>query len=122
MSTCLDNIETTAQIVQLASNGADAHRNLNIFAFRVHRLINLTVTAGLNVALGRLLNLTRSSRTSDPKDKVYGLLGIIDPSISSLVDPDYSLSVLIVYANFAKCLIVATGGLDVVQLDWTCVV
>lgn len=78
----------------------------------MHKFINLTLTAGLNAALDRLLDLTRSSRTSDPKDKVYGLLGIIDPSISYLVNPGYLLSVLTVYANFAKCLIVATGGFN----------
>jgi hypothetical protein len=44
--------------------------------------------------LARLLFSTRSSHSYDTQDKVYGILSLVEPSISSLITPDYHLSAL----------------------------
>lgn len=49
-----------------------------------------------------LLDLARKSDASDPRDKVYGILGLMDPAVSSLLSLDYSLSVEEVYTDFVR--------------------
>jgi hypothetical protein len=43
-------------------------------------------------SLRRLLESCWELKCSDPRDKVYGLLGLVSPSVSSKILPDYSLS------------------------------
>lgn len=74
----------------------------------------------------------------DPRDKVFAVLGIVDPSWSGELAPDYSLSVQQVYTNAARALIRTTLGLAFWQgvnhpranripslpswvPDWTCI-
>ncbi|KAI0403147.1 heterokaryon incompatibility protein-domain-containing protein [Xylaria palmicola] len=59
-----------------------------------------------------LLDTARKARQSDPRDKVYGLLGMIDDRIH--VMPDYHLSLLNVYRDFTLGIIRATGSLSVI--------
>ena len=54
-----------------------------------------------------MLDLSRKSLATDPKDKVYGLLGLMNPSLASLIEPDYEASLSKVYTGFAKAIIVA---------------
>jgi len=52
-----------------------------------------------NTGLDRLLLRTLHQECSEPRDRVYGLLGLMPASFSSLIAPDYSLSVTQVYKN-----------------------
>jgi hypothetical protein len=63
----------------------------------------------------RLLNLSRLVFSTDPRDKVYGLLGLMDESLASLIEPDYTDTVLNVYRSFTLTIIEATGSLDVIR-------
>jgi hypothetical protein len=45
------------------------------------------------IALLRLLRIMRSRQCSDPKHRIYGLLGLSSPSFSRYTIPQYSLSV-----------------------------
>ena len=49
-----------------------------------------------------LIDLTRASKASNPVDKVYGILGLVDPTVSSLVTLDCTLLVEEVYKDFAQ--------------------
>jgi hypothetical protein len=49
-----------------------------------------------------LLDLARSSDVTNPIDKVYGILGLMDPSVSSLITLNYTLSVEEVYKDFVQ--------------------
>ncbi|KAF2815189.1 uncharacterized protein BDZ99DRAFT_567074 [Mytilinidion resinicola] len=66
----------------------------------------------------KMLNMCRNGQTSDPRDKVYGLLGLLDEAISSRVYPDYCLSEKQVYTNFTRALIEGKERLDDLFL-WT---
>jgi hypothetical protein len=61
-------------------------------------------------AVDRILRLGQSAAAIEPRDKVYGLLGLLDSTISSRVTPDYSLPIQSVYTDFAKSFIQATGS------------
>lgn len=56
--------------------------------------------AGDRTDLYCILNLTRTIFAIDPRDKIYGLLGLMEDSLASLIEPDYSAPVLNVYRSF----------------------
>ena len=68
--------------------------------------------------LYRLLELGRTMFSTDPRDKIYGLLELMNPSLERLIKPDYTASVVDVYIDFAKATIEDTGLLDVIRLRY----
>ncbi|KAG9195848.1 hypothetical protein G6011_00969 [Alternaria panax] len=62
-----------------------------------------------------LLDIARKSDASDLKDKVYGILGLMPGSVTSLIDLDYSLSVEEVYTEFARSYIMGTQSLEILE-------
>ncbi|KAI9772823.1 MAG: hypothetical protein M1840_008705 [Geoglossum simile] len=71
---------------------------------------------GIN--LYRLLHLGRTVYATDPRDKVYGVLELMDDSLSTLITPDYAAPFADVYIDFAKATICANGSLDVIRLRY----
>jgi hypothetical protein len=65
--------------------------------------------------LYRLLSLGRTVFATDPRDKVYGFLGMMEPSLRDLIIPDYNATVLDVYRDFVKATIEVNGSLDVIR-------
>jgi len=63
-----------------------------------------------------LLHLCQRAQVTDPRDKVYGLLGILPISVSSKIAPDYfeSNSEVMVYEKFARAILYGFGRLDVI--------
>lgn len=53
-------------------------------------------------------DLSRKSLATDLRDKIYGLLGMMDASVTDLIIPDYKSSLPQVYTAFAKAMIVAS--------------
>lgn len=68
-------------------------------ASRTYRLINLTCNPNVEGSLDRLLNLVRRADATDKKDKVYGILGLLDPAISKGITADYALRERDVYTK-----------------------
>ncbi|KAI0434771.1 heterokaryon incompatibility protein-domain-containing protein [Xylaria sp. FL1042] len=62
--------------------------------------------------LMHLLDMGRKAKQFDPRDKVYGLLGMVKDKIH--VSPDYRLSLGEVYRKFAEDIIKATGCLSII--------
>ena len=60
--------------------------------------------------LDSVLRAYRHKDCKDPRDKVYGILGLIDQSKHSGISPDYSLSVAQVYTNAMISVISNAGG------------
>jgi hypothetical protein len=65
--------------------------------------------------LYRLLSLGRTVFATDPRDKVYGFLGMMESSLVDLILPDYNATVLDVYRDFVKSTIKVNGSLDVIR-------
>ncbi|KAI1284706.1 hypothetical protein F5Y07DRAFT_405452 [Xylaria sp. FL0933] len=59
-----------------------------------------------------LLDMGRKAKQFDPRDKVYGLLGMLEDKVHVL--PDYRLSLSEVYRKFAEDVIKATGSLSII--------
>lgn len=86
-----------------------------IYRVQQLKMFNDVVQTGMDrPLLAETLLTARSSDQQDAKDKVYGVLSLIDPIISKKIMPDYKLSVLQVYTDFAKTCIAETGTLDII--------
>jgi len=49
-----------------------------------------------------MLDLGRKSAATDPRDKVYGLLGLMPPEVAASIEPDYEKPIPEVYLSLAK--------------------
>ncbi|OWO98772.1 hypothetical protein B2J93_4643 [Marssonina coronariae] len=67
------------------------------------------------LAFGQLLDLADSGVAQDDRDKVYGLVGMMEPLVARNIIPSYALSASRVYANVARIFISAHGNLEVVR-------
>jgi hypothetical protein len=63
---------------------------------------------------------------SDPRDKVYGILGLLPPALAQIIQPRYDLSALDVYREAFRAYIECSGSLDILALvgpswrpDWS---
>lgn len=65
-------------------------------------------------ALLEVLCACRRKLSSDPRDKVYGILGVLHPEVRGEFRPDYDLSVREVYLEVVDYLLTTTGCLDVI--------
>lgn len=63
----------------------------------------------------RLRSISRAVFATDPRDKVYGLLGLMQESVASLIEPDYTDTVANIYRSFTLGIIKGTGSLDVIR-------
>jgi hypothetical protein len=83
-------------------------------AYNVHRLISLKAS---DADLETVLDLARKSKVKDPRDKVYGLLGLLPKPISALIEPNYSKTKEEVYVEFATIMLRHCSRLDAL-LSW----
>jgi hypothetical protein len=66
-----------------------------------------------------MLNATRNAQATDPRDKIYGILGFFGPSATDpeniFPDPDYTKPAAELYADVSRAIIVNTKKLDVMN-------
>lgn len=94
----------------------DIYRNV---VWRESYKINTLLALRSEAALESFLDLARKSDVTDPKDKVYGLLGLLPGSIAAAIIPDYAeaKSKQQVYIELAKAMLEHCDRLDEV-LSW----
>jgi hypothetical protein len=64
--------------------------------------------------LATLMHASRFARQTEPRDKVYAMLGLMDPALRDLVRPDYSATILEVYRQFVRSTIRFSGKLEMI--------
>ncbi|MCJ1350884.1 MAG: hypothetical protein MMC33_000865 [Icmadophila ericetorum] len=67
------------------------------------------------LSIQRLLDVAGTSEASDPKDYVYGLLGMMSPAVVDKIKPNYSLQLSDVFVQTARAFIVAEGNLELLR-------
>ncbi|KAH7070791.1 heterokaryon incompatibility protein-domain-containing protein, partial [Paraphoma chrysanthemicola] len=87
-------------------------------AYNINNLVELRSES---THLNAILNLARKSNVKDPKDKIYGLLGMVLPSLAQAIVPDYSKTVQEVYIQFALAVLEKCSHLDEV-LVWCAII
>ncbi|KAK8093705.1 hypothetical protein PG997_000390 [Apiospora hydei] len=78
-------------------------------------LYGTKVTSGLSMSLADIVDLTGGSEATDPRDRVYGLLGLVDSQ--NAIEPDYDMTAAEVYTRFATDEIARTNSLEVCFLS-----
>lgn len=76
-------------------------------------LENSTSLLGTPRGLLELVNLTELSKASDPRDKIFGLLGFLPNEVQSRLSINYAQPVDGVYADFVEYSMLMSGELDV---------
>lgn len=104
------------------------HHQANIWetSTRLLRLIDLTSTMPKDAMLRKALSLSRQAMVSKEKDKVYGILALLDDTISSEINPDYSNATTIqdVFTVLTVAIIKATKRVEqivyssIYNLEW----
>ncbi|PVH91329.1 HET-domain-containing protein [Periconia macrospinosa] len=79
---------------------------------RTYRLINLTCNPNVEGSLDRLLNIVRQADATDKKDKVYGILGLLDPAIFKGITADYALRERDVYTKLMISIVTTKKRLE----------
>jgi hypothetical protein len=74
--------------------------------------IRMAWDRGMRAPLQDLIYECRHRRSTDARDKIYALLGLMGDPMSAFLRPDYSKSVNEVYANVARHLITQTRSLN----------
>ena len=87
----------------------------NLYAVTEIQALQDIQLKGKQTDIYRLLNLSRVVFSTDPRDKVYGLLGLMNEFLANLIKPDYTDTVLNVYRSFTLATIEATGSLDIIR-------
>lgn len=67
------------------------------------------------LSFGRILDIANWAECMDPRDKVYGLVGLMKPDIAQHLVPDYTIHPLGVYANATKLFIRSSRSLDPIR-------
>ncbi|KAK7949047.1 heterokaryon incompatibility protein-domain-containing protein [Apiospora aurea] len=82
---------------------------------KLSSLYGTKVTSGLSMSLADVVDLAGGSEATDARDRVYGLLGLVDPQ--DTIEPDYNLTAAETYTRFATVEIGRTNSLDVCFLS-----
>lgn len=61
----------------------------------------------------QILTMVRKGHATNPRDYVYGLLGLLDPSLAARIKVDYTISVEAVYEAFARTIIKTEESLEI---------
>ncbi|QDS77753.1 hypothetical protein FKW77_004831 [Venturia effusa] len=98
-----------ALIEQCRASSSSIPTDHDIFqiAYDVYSLFMLDLNAEIH-SFDRLLDLARKSKVKDPKDKVYGLLGLLAQPIA----PDYRKSIMEIYMEFGMVILQNSTRLD----------
>lgn len=88
------------------------HSDTWFIATRVYRLVSLSLELPRPSMLNTVLSLARQAEARDPRDKVFGIIGLLDRSISSKIVPDYRKSVQDVFTDLTVAIIRATRRLE----------
>lgn len=97
-----------------AYKGALAHRDMTLGALMLVEYLRKDMVAHGKIGLTMALYSTWNRATSDPRDKVIGLLGIIEPRNS--LKPEYSWPVEKVYRVAMRAALVEDGNLNCLGL------
>ncbi|OAL39136.1 hypothetical protein AYO20_01454 [Fonsecaea nubica] len=92
------------------------HNTLSVCSRLIYlRGIDNCLRKGTDCNILRLLDICRGSLQQDARDKVYGILGLLPPQVTSLIAPDLDKTAHEVYTDLARATIRGMKRLDLLQ-------
>jgi Heterokaryon incompatibility protein (HET) len=98
-------------IISLYSNVQHSLQAAGLPLIKIYRFVWPLQSADFH----ELLSTTAAQLCSNPRDKVYGLLGLTSPSVLASITPQYSKSVAFVYQDAFFAMVKETQRLDVLE-------
>jgi hypothetical protein len=98
--------------------GNKSYRSINVLALHllfkdIKPLTDIQASGSKTwTKISRLLDISASCKSVDERDKVYGMLAMMDPAIRQRIFPDYSIEPRYVFANIAIAVLEAYGNLE----------
>ncbi|PMD17916.1 hypothetical protein NA56DRAFT_648340 [Hyaloscypha hepaticicola] len=94
-----------------------SHGNHDLLNMRVNSVLQLCNKHSYGyVPLAELLDATKNCKCSDPRDRIFALLSLLDPSERVIgIEADYSKTVSEVYTNAALSTIKFSQALDIME-------
>ena len=83
------------------------HVNKDLWTLTQHKELG-----GHPLGLGRLLETANSADCTDVRDKVYGLIGMIDPAVVQQLSPNYKAMPSDIFAEVTRAFITTYGNLE----------
>jgi hypothetical protein len=101
----------------LSNSGWTHVTSLHLVHQAIRELISYE-SKGISTSLGfrRLLQVASSGQCRDVRDKVFALLGLMDPQVAGKIAHDYNLDTLKLFAAVAKAFIEHTNSLEPLRL------
>jgi hypothetical protein len=78
-------------------------------------MCNQEANGGQNLSFQLFLRVGRAALCFDPRDKIYGLLGIMEPLMSKHIVVDYNLEAGHVYSAMARQQILQSGSIELLK-------
>jgi hypothetical protein len=72
-------------------------------------------TAAANLPFWKLIDIANSADCQDPRDKVYGLIGLMGENVAKQIVPNYTIAPHEVYAEVSKAFIQGHHSLDPIR-------
>jgi hypothetical protein len=75
----------------------------------------------------RMMMAMKNAQSTDPRDMIYGLMGLLDFKLAARIEPDYKASLESVYAEYTRATITTREDLSIIyqhgpgklrQIDW----
>jgi Heterokaryon incompatibility protein (HET) len=98
--------------IQLEHNPVWTTGSLHLVYQDISVLIDSQESGGLHLSFGRILDIANSAACQDPRDKVYSLVGLMNPALAERLKPNYTLDPINVYITTAKTFIEVYGNLE----------
>jgi hypothetical protein len=99
------NIEIFSYIEKECKEARVSYSGLNRNKI-IHLWYEQEIQAGrMKPQLMAMLDLSRKSMATDSKDKIYGLMGLMNLEVAEKIEPDYKKGLVEVYRSFAKVVI-----------------
>jgi hypothetical protein len=111
------NSSINAKAATQASVEWKSSENLKHVYKDLWKLSKIQMGEKIHMDLFGLLHLAKSALCQDPRDKVYGLLGLMDPKLSGQIFPDYQTDPRKVFISVASTVVSNSGNLEILR-DW----
>lgn len=88
------------------------HSEVWQLTYHIETLLSISASTLQHDRLDILLDLARKAKAKDARDKIYGLLGLLDRSLASQIIPRYDRPKEEIYLEFAKLMLERCRSLD----------
>jgi hypothetical protein len=104
--------------IVIRAGGAIAENSEETSWFLMRQTLMMGLADQIPISLCRLMDYARDTKCSDPRDKIFAILGMLhdlDAWILNYVEPDYDIDVGELYKHVSRILLAQSGKLEILN-------